>query len=334
MAGLLTPLDFAGLHLRNRIVMPPMASGRAQPDGRPTDATVAYHQLRAQSGCGLIIVEHAFVMPEGRFGEGQIGVHDDQCIDGLARVAQGIHAGGAVACLQLSHAGALASGATEPVGPSSVAHPRGQGRVPRALDVAGLRDVVRAFADAAARAQTAGFDAVEVHAAHGFLLSQFLSPLTNRRTDEYGGDVLGRSRLHVEVLRAVRERLGPRTALFLRLGACDDLPDGLLLADACAVAPRLVDAGAQMLDVSGGLQGSRPSEREGQGYFRDFAAAIKAVVRVPVMTTGGIHDPDFANRLVRDGVADLVGIGRAMLSDPHWAARAITELTPPQPSLT
>ena len=165
-----------------------------------------------------------------------------------------------------------------------------------------------------------------MHGAHGFLLSQFLSPLTNRRDDAFGGDVTGRSRLHVEVLQAVRAAVGPGTAVFLRLGACDDMPGGLPLDETCAVAPRLVEAGAQMLDVSGGLQGSRPPGRADQGYFADWAAAIKRVVDVPVMTTGGIQEPAFADRIVRDGIADLVGIGRAMLADPGWAARAIAEL--------
>lgn len=329
MGNLLDPLEIGELRLRNRIVMPPMASGRAAPDGRPTPANVEYHRLRAAAGCGLVIVEHAFVATSGRFSEGQVGVADDLGIDALGKVAAAIKAGGAVACLQLSHAGSLAGGlrpGAHPVGPSPVPHPRGQGTVPAELDGDAIAGIVRAFGQAAGRARRAGFDAVEVHAAHGFLLSQFLSPLTNRRGDRYGGDTEGRSRLHVEVLAAVRAALDPSMSLFVRLGACDDMDGGLTVEEACAVAPRLVEAGARMLDVSGGLQGSRPPGRDGQGYFRDLAAAIKACVAVPVMTTGGIHDPVFADRLVREGVADLVGIGRAMLADPHWARRAIEDL--------
>jgi 2,4-dienoyl-CoA reductase-like NADH-dependent reductase (Old Yellow Enzyme family) len=329
MPGLLTPLRFAGLDLRNRIVMPPMASGRADPDGRPTQANVAYHRVRASAGCGMVIVEHAFVAPRGRFSAGQIGAHDEGGVDALAVLADGIRAGGAVACLQLSHAGTMAGGlepGARPVGPSAVAHPRNPDVLPDVLDAAGIAAVVEAFARAADRARRAGFDAVEVHAAHGFLLSQFLSPLTNRREDAYGGDLAGRSRLHAEVLRAVSATVGNGLAVFVRLGACDDMPGGLTLDEACAVAPALVAAGAQMVDVSGGLQGSRPPGREGQGYFQEWAAAIRAVVEVPVMTTGGIHEPAFADRLVRHGIADLVGVGRAMLTDPGWAARAIAEL--------
>jgi 2,4-dienoyl-CoA reductase-like NADH-dependent reductase (Old Yellow Enzyme family) len=277
----------------------------------------------------LVIVEHAFVSPEGRFSEGQVGVADDRGIDALTGLATAIREGGAVACLQLSHAGSLAGGlepGLQPVGPSPVAHPRGKGIVPKALEAEDIAGVVEAFKSAAERARKAGFDAVEVHGAHGFLLSQFLSPWTNRREDGYGGDIEGRSRLHVEILAAVRAALAPSMGLFVRFGACDDMDGGLTLQEACAVAPRLVEAGAQMLDVSGGLQGSRPPNREGQGYFRELASAVKACLDVPVMTTGGIHEPAFADRLVREGVADLVGVGRGMLTDPQWAKRAIMAL--------
>lgn len=329
MAGLLSAIEIGGVHLRNRIVMPPMASGRAATDGSPTAANVEYHRIRAAAGCGLVIVEHTFVSPEGRFSEGQIGVADDLGINALADLAAAIKDGGAVACLQLSHAGSLAGGLEpecRPVGPSPVAHPRGQGTVPKEMDLDDIAGVVRAFGMAAERARRAGFDAVQVHAAHGFLLSQFLSPWTNRREDGYGGGIEGRSRLHVEVLAAVRAALAPSMGLFVRFGACDDMEGGLTIEEACAVAPRLVEAGAQMLDVSGGLQGSRPPDRSGQGYFRELAEVVKACVAVPVMTTGGIHEPAFANQLVREGLTDLVGVGRAMLADPQWAKRAIMEL--------
>ncbi len=329
MGGLLSPLQVGGLQLRNRIVMPPMASGRAAPDGSPTEANVSYHRARATAGCGLVIVEHAFVSPEGRFSEGQLGVADDRGLDALAALAKGIRDGGAVACMQLSHAGSLVAPGDDgnrPVGPSAVPHPRGKGAVPDVLDVDGISRVVQAFADAAGRARKAGFDAVEVHAAHGFLLSQFLSPLTNRRDDAYGGDAERRSRLIIEVLQAVRAALGKEMGLFLRFGACDDADGGLKVDEACGIVPRLVKAGAQMLDVSGGLQGSRPPNRVGQGYFVDLAKAVKACTTVPVMTGGGIDEPAFADRLVRDGKADLIGVGRAMLADPNWATRAISEL--------
>ncbi len=330
MPGLLSPLAFAGLTLRNRIVMPPLASGRALPDGRATDRNVAYYREPAAAGCGLVIVEHAFADPRGRHSAGQLGSHEDAMIDGLSRLAGAIREGGAVSCLQVAHAGSMATSdvlGQRPVGPSEVPHPRGNGEAPEALDEAGIAGVIEAFAAAAGRAKRAGFDAVEVHAAHAFLLSQFLSPLTNRRTDAYGGDLAGRSRLHREVVARVRAEVGPGYPVFVRLGASDDLPGGTTLDEGCRVAAALVEAGADLIDASGGLQGARPASATGQGYFVQYSEALKKVVGVPVLVTGGVTEPAFADRLIREGRADLVGIGRALLADPRWAARAIRELS-------
>ena len=330
MPGLLSPLTFAGLTLRNRIVMPPLASGRALPDGRVTDRNVAYYREPAAAGCGMVVVEHAFADPRGRHGPGQLGSHEDAMVEGLARLAEAIREGGAVSCLQVAHSGSLATAdvpGCRPVGPSAVPHPRGNGEVPEALDGAGIAAVIEAFAAAAARTKRAGFDAVEVHAAHGFLLSQFLSPLTNRRTDGYGGDLSGRSRLHREVVARVRAEVGPGYPVFVRLGASDDLPGGTTLDEGCRVAAALVEAGADLIDASGGLQGARPATAVGQGYFAHYSEALKRTVPVPVLATGGVTEPAFADQLVREGRADLIGIGRAMLADPRWAARALRELS-------
>ncbi len=330
MPDLLSPLSLPGLTLKNRIVMPPMWSGQATPDGFVTPAIVEYHRRRAAAGCGLIIVEHTFVHPRGRHTPAQIGVDTDATIDGLHTLAMAIRREGAVACLQLSHAGSRASSrviGTRPLGPSAVRHPyEPDGDVPEALSRGMIPEVVRAFGDAAVRARAAGFQVVEVHAAHGFLLGQFLSPLTNRRDDEYGGVVENRSRLHVAVLEEVRARLGCEVPVFVRLGAHDETPGGLELDDACRTAARLAEAGASLIDVSGGLQGSRGIGK-GPAYFVPYAQAIKAAVGVPVMVTGGIGEPDLADRAVREGWTDLVGIGRAMLNDPDWANKAIAHLS-------
>ncbi len=329
MPGLMDPIEVAGLHLRNRIVMPPMASGRAGPNGQANDDHVEYHRLRAAAGTGLVIVEHSYVLPVGRFSEGQLGVDRDDDIPGLARVATAIRAEGAVACLQLAHAGATGSPAVagrRPVAPSAVPHPYGKGDVPDELSRDDIAETVRAFGDAAARAATAGFQAVEVHAAHGFLLCQFLSPLTNRRGDRYGGSEENRGRLHCEVLAEVRRRVGKDIAIFIRLGADDETTGGLTIDTTCRLAPRLVEAGADLLDVSGALQGARPAWHTGPGYFVKYATALRKAVRLPVIAVGGITEPAFADAVIREGRADLVGIGRAMLRDPDWSARAIREL--------
>jgi 2,4-dienoyl-CoA reductase-like NADH-dependent reductase (Old Yellow Enzyme family) len=329
MPHLLSPLEFAGLRLRNRLVLPPLWLGRAGADGLVTEAHLAHYHQRAEAGCGLVIVEHCFVHPRGRHSATQLSAAGDQAVEGLARLAGAIHDGGAVACLQLAHAGSKGSAAVlgaPPVGPSAVRHPcLPEGEVPEALDRAGLEEVVQAFGQAAERARAAGFDAVEVHAAHGFLLSQFLSPLTNLRRDAWGGDLEGRSRLHREVLAEVRRTLGRGTALFIRLGADDETPGGVTIAESCRVAPWLVQAGADLIDVSGGLQGSRPEGR-GPGYFVPFAAAIRQVVSVPVLVTGGITEAGLADAIVRDGQADLVGVGRPQLANPQWAREALHSL--------
>jgi 2,4-dienoyl-CoA reductase-like NADH-dependent reductase (Old Yellow Enzyme family) len=325
MPTLFSPLSFAGLTLRNRIAMPPMWSGKATPDGFVTAANVEYHRVRAAAGTALVIVEHSFVHPQGRHSSTQLGIHDDACADGLATLAGAIRAEGAVACLQISHAGARASSrvtglpvvAPSPIPTSREANPD----APAALTKAQIDEVVEAFAAAAARAQRAGFDAVEIHAAHGFLLSQFLSPLTNFRDDEYGGDHERRSRIHLEVLAAVRGRVGSAFPAFVRLGMHDERPGGLTLAPACWTASQIAAAGAAMIDVSGGQSGSDDPGR-GPGYFVGYAEAVKDVVDVPVMVAGGITEPQMADVIIRSGRADIVGIGRAMLDDPDWTRKA------------
>jgi NADPH2 dehydrogenase len=330
MSHLLSPLSFSGLTLRNRIVMPPMWSGLAAPDGAVTSQIVEYHRRRAAAGCGLIIVEHSFVHPLGRHSATQIGAHADAMLGGLGKLSAAVKAEGAVVCLQVSHAGSRCSSAVtgqRPLAPSAVRHPyEPDGEVPEAMTVAQIQDAVAAFGAAAVRAREAGFDAVEIHAAHGFLLSEFLSPLTNQRDDRYGGDEERRSQLHLEVLAEVRRALGGRLPVFVRLGAHDETPGGLEIDAATRTAARLAGAGADLIDVSGGLCGSRGAGK-GPGYFVPYARAIKSGVRVPVSVAGGITDPVQADQIVRDAHADLVGIGRAMLNDADWARKAIEALT-------
>jgi NADPH2 dehydrogenase len=327
-ADLLSPLSFAGLHLRNRIVMPPMWSGQARPDGSVTDAIVEYHRVRAAAGCGLVIVEHAFVHSWGRHSATQMGAHDDAMIEGLRRLASAIRRAGAVACLQLAHAGSRSSARVlgrRPLGPSAIRHPyEPEGDVPEAMTLEAIHETIAAFGAAAARARSAGFDAVEIHAAHGFLLSEFLSPLTNQRTDDYGGSEERRVRLHLDVLDQVA-RSGGGLPVFVRLGCHDETPGGLEIDAAARAAEKLAQAGAALIDVSGGLCGARPAGRTA-GYFVPYAEAVKEKVSVPVVVTGGITEPEYADSIVRKGKADLVGIGRAMLNDAQWARKAIDRL--------
>lgn len=329
MPTLLSPLSFAGLTLRNRIAMPPMWSGKATTDGHVTDAIIEYHRVRAAAGTALVIVEHAFVHPEGRHSSTQLGVYGDGCTTGLGKLAGAIKAEGAVASLQISHAGARSSSrltGLPVVGPSAIRTNReAREDLPRAATHDQIAGIVGAFAAAAVRAKRAGFDAVEIHAAHGFLLSQFLSPLTNQRDDEYGRDHAGRSRLVLDVLAAVRRAAGSAFPVFVRLGMHDERPGGLTLAPACWTASQLAAGGAALIDVSGGLAGSDDPGR-GPGYFVEYAEAVKGVVEIPVLVAGGIADPHMADAIVRSGRTDIVGIGRAMLEDAEWARKAMAAL--------
>lgn len=330
MPDLLTPLEFKGLVLRNRIVMPPMASDVATPAGEPTRRHYDHYLPRARGGVGLVIVEHSYVEVCGRLTRTQLGIHHDGMIEPFRRLAEAIRETGARVALQVTHAGGATTEevcGTRPVGPSEVPHPR-TGKAPRPLSEDELPALAEAFAAAARRVQRAGFDAVEIHGAHGFLLNQFLSPLTNQRRDRYGGSPENRAHFPLEVVKAVRQAVGPDYPVMYRLGAADNVPGGLTLEEAQVVAPRLVEAGVDLLDISGGLGGSRPAGAP-PGYFVPLAVGVKAVVKVPVVVTGGITDPHFADEIVREGRADLVGIGRALLADPDWARKAIAALSAP-----
>ncbi|MCR4398105.1 MAG: NADH:flavin oxidoreductase [Firmicutes bacterium] len=323
--GLLSPFDLRGLRIRNRLVMPPMATGLAGPDGEARPAHVEHYRVRAEAGVGLIILEHTFVHPDGRLGNGQLGLHHDGLVQGLREVVRAIKGAGAVAAVQLNHCGSAAEPlpGRSPLGPSPIPHPS-RGVLPRELTTSEIERIRDCFAAAAKRAVSAGFDAIEIHGAHGYLLGQFLSPLTNRREDRYGGDAEGRMRFPLEVVRAVRSAVGPDVPLLYRLGAWDGMKGGLTLGDVLPAARALVDAGVDVLDVSGGFCGSSPEFLQGvQGYFVPLAASLRKETPAPVICTGGITEPEFADRLVRYERADLVGVGRPQLEDPRWAEKCL-----------
>ncbi|MDA8145128.1 MAG: NADH:flavin oxidoreductase [Thermaerobacter sp.] len=330
MPDLFSPLEVRGLALRNRIMMPPMASDVATEAGEVTPRHLEHYLARARSQVALLVVEHTYVRRSGRLTRTQLGLHDEALVEGFRRLVEAIRPTGARLVLQLTHAGSATTAAVAeavPEGPSAVLHPSGK-EVPRELTVADLAQIREEFAAAARRAVEAGFDGVEIHGAHGYLLNQFLSPLTNRRTDDYGGDLAGRSRFPLEVIRRVRREVGPDYPLFYRFGADDGLPGGFPLAEAVELAPRLVEAGVDLLDVSGGLIGSRPAGAP-PGYNVEAAAAVRRAVTVPVAVAGGITEPAFADSLIREGKTDLVAVGRALLRDPRWALRAARELGHP-----
>ena len=321
MARLLDPLNVKGITLRNRIVMPPMQSGRASFKGEVTNKLVNFY-VRRSSALGLPIVEHAYVSALGKIGPKQLGIYDDSLIGGFEKLASGIHSVGAPAIVQISHAGAVANkkviGET-PVGPCT----RDKTRM---LEKEELYILADDYALAAERAVKAGFDGVELHGAHGYLLNQFFTPLLNKREDEFGGALENRMRFPLLVVQRVRQRLGKGLLLY-RLGSDDLAPNGTHIQDAIAFSLKLQEAGVDIIDVSGGMCGSEPKQlRQIAGYFIPQANEIKKAVQVPVIGVGGIKKPEFADKLVSDGLVDLVAVGRALYHDNEWPQKAAQTL--------
>ena len=327
MSNLLDPLIVGRLRFKNRIVMPPMANDLASTGGEVTEPLISHYTRRA-AGVGLVIVEHSYIAKEGKLSSNQLGIYDDALIKGLTSLAESIRARGTPICIQINHAGRRASSricGSPPVAPSASAASDSD-EVPRELAKHEIRHLVELFGEAARRACKAGFDAVEVHGAHGFLLNQFTSPLSNKRADDYGSSFENRIRFPLEVVEEVRKVVGSDFPLLYRLGAYDGQEGGITINESQAFARRLVQAGISIIDVSGGLIGSRPEGMSSQGFFLPLAQKIKQAVEVPVIGVGGIKDPKFADEAIRQGRVDLVAVGRAMLADPDWAVNAAKAL--------
>lgn len=329
MTKLLQPLRAGALELHNRLVLPPMATAKAEADGRVSEGVLNYYAEKSAGGhIGLIIIEHSFVAPEGQASQQQVSVAEDSLVDDLRQLAKTIQQNGSKAVMQINHAGSAALtkviGQT-PVAPSAVANPR-MGDLPRELTREEIQGIVEAFRQAAIRTKQAGFDGVEIHSAHGYLLNQFFSPLTNQRTDQYGGSLANRIRLHLHIIEAVRSAVGPEFPVLLRLGSSDYLEGGITIEDSCYAAQEFEKAGIDILDVSGGFCGYVAPGLSGQGYFAPLSEAIKQVVSIPVMLTGGITEVAAAEQLLLAGKADLIGVGRAILQDSNWAQKAMQSL--------
>ena len=329
MIHLLESLRLDNLVLKNRLVMPPMATAKAKADGSVSRELIDYYAEKAAGGYfGLVITEHGYIRPDGKASANQLSVASGDAIEGLKRLAAAISRNGSSCAVQINHAGSATSEdiiGTMPVGPSAVQNPR-RGVLPHELSSAEISDIVDAFGDAARRVQNAGFDAVEIHSAHGYLLNQFLSPLTNKRRDEYGSDLMGRIRIHLEVIEAVKSAVGGDFPLLIRLGASDFTEGGTTLDDSRTAARAFEGAGVDIIDISGGFCGYIVPGLEGQGYFAPLSLAIKSAVSIPVILTGGITEAAAAERLLAEGAANLVGVGRAVLGDSAWARRTIESL--------
>jgi NADPH2 dehydrogenase len=319
------PFSIGSRTVPNRIVMPPLVVFTATEDGILTEQGLEHY--RSSSGPGLIVVEASVVSPEGRLARQQIGIFDDTCREGLTRLARVIHDNGAVASIQIHHAGAatnLKNTFGMPiVAPSAL--PNAKGEMPLELTESGIQRIIDCFVAASRRAREAGFDAVEVHGAHGYLASQFLSPLANRRGDQWGGSLENRARFLREILRRIRSEHGDKLLAYCRLGVADGTPGGLTLDEGLRVAGWLVEDGAPLLSISHGIGGA-PKGIGGTGPLSDLmtlAAVVKKGVSATVVGVGGIAHPERAEALIADGVVDLVAVGRGMLADPQWAAKTL-----------
>ena len=305
------------LSVQNRLVMPPMQTNKTN-DGHVTDELVNYYRARAVgSRPGIIITEHSCILQNARAAEKQLSIASDDRIPEHKRLVDAIHEGGCKAFAQLNHAGS--NGIDEPVSASNVNIPlKKLSKRPRELTVTEIRSLVDAFAAAADRAVRSGYDGVEIHCAHGYLLDQFYSPITNKRKDAYGGSPENRLRFLLETVCAVRRAVGRDIPVAVRLGGADYLPNGAKEDDAVQAAVFLEAAGIDLLDISGGMCFyMRPGHME-PGYFSSMTEKIKAKTTIPVLLTGGIRKAEDAERLLTEGKADLIGVGRALLKDPCW----------------
>lgn len=338
MSALFEPLTLRSLTLPNRIGIPPMCQYSAT-DGLAGDWHAQHYGCRAVGGAGLLIVEASAVLPEGRISPGDLGLWNEAQIGPLARLARLIESQGAVPAIQLAHAGRKASvgrgweaqstlsaeaGGWTAVAPSAIAF-EGYAE-PQALDAAAITAVVAAFAAAAGRALTAGFRMVEIHAAHGYLLHQFLSPLSNRRGDEYGGSFANRVRLTREVVAAVRAVWPQELPLLIRLSATDWVEGGWDIEQTVALCRLLKEDGVDLVDVSSG--GLIPSAKipAGPGFQVPFATRIRQEAGLPVAAVGLITEPAQAEAIVANGEADLVLVGREILRNPYWPLQAAQAL--------
>lgn len=330
MAELFTPLTLRGVTLRNRIAMSPMCMYSAGEDGLATDFHLAHLAARATGGAGLIITEATAVESRARISLNDLGLWDDAQVEPLHRVVRLCQSQGAAVCSQLAHAGRKAWTPTRGVGPLPAVAPSAipfdaDWAIPHALTIPELDGIVAAYRAAAGRALRAGFDAIEVHAAHGYFLHQFLSPISNRRTDAYGGSLENRARMLLRVVDAVRAVLPASRPLLVRLSCTDWVPGGLTLEDQVQVARWLKAHGVDMLDCSSG--GSTPQlPPVGPGYQVPFAERIRREAGIATMAVGLITTPEMAEEIVRNGRADVVALGRELLRNPSWplhAARAL-----------
>ena len=320
------------LKIKNRLSMAPMTSNYGDRDGNVTEKMVNYYAARARGGVGFIFVEACYVNKNGKGFIQQLGLDDDKYIPGLKGLVDSVHQGGAKVFLQLIHGGRQtfpAISGTQPIAPSPIPCPVVQ-EMPREMTVEEIKSLVDDFGKAATRAKEAGFDGVDIHCAHGYMVEQFLSPYSNCRSDEYGGDLKGRMRFLNEIVENIRHRVGPEYPIVVRLSAEEYVPNGLSIQDSIEVAKILEKAGVNALSISAGVYETVerlfPPMDVPQGSLVYLAEAIKKAVSIPVLTVGGLTEAAYIEQLIQEGKVDGAILGRALLADPEWPRKAFEGL--------
>lgn len=334
--ALFSPLTVKGISFRNRIVMPAMNNNFANPDGSVSERFARYYVERGKGGAALLIISPVYIDPAARKRAGALLLHEDRLIPQMKAFTDAIRETGARVFVQLNHNGRLLASSKDlktaltiqPIGPSAI--PRLlTGEIPRVLTLREIKDLVEKFGQCARRAKEAGFDGVELHGAHGYLINQFFSLYSNCRTDEYGGSLENRMRFPLEVYHRVRELTGNNFLISYRINAREFVPIETPFEDVIALCQSLEKEGVDLLHVSAG-SGETPATvlkiippgSTSRGCYADFASAIKAKVKIPVIAVGRINTPEIAEQILREGKADFVATGRALITDPHWPEKA------------
>jgi len=328
MKYLFTPFRIKNVELSNRIVMPGLASFLIEDDGTITDRAIEHYRLRAAGGPAMVIVEACAVSSEGIVSPHQARIYDDRFVEGLSRIAAVMKAEGAVPAVQIHHGGRQTSPRVikrNPVAPSPLPCPTIRSEV-EPLTIEGIQEIVQKFGDAAERSLQAGFELIEIHGAHGYLINQFLSRFSNIREDEYGGDISGRSRFAMEILKEVRKRVGEEYPIAFKISAQEFVPNGLTVEESIDILRLLMESGMDLVQVSAGNDATpewicQPMFME-KACLADSSEIIKKALNIPVMAVGRINDPLIADEIIAQRKADLVCIGRGLLADPELPKKA------------
>ncbi len=330
MSRLFESSDINDMKLANHFVRSATWEGMASPEGEVTQKLINTMTALARGGVGLIISGHTYIRQEGQASPWQLGVYKDALVPGLCKMTEAVHEAGCKIVMQLAHAGHFAPENLTGQPPVVASNYEGLSLKPRKeLTAQDIQDMVAAFADAAIRARSAGFDGVQIHAAHGYLLSQFLSPIFNRRGDGYGGSIQNRARIHVEVVHAIRKAVGKDFPLLIKMNCQDFAENGLSLEDSLIAGELLADAGLDAIELSGGLLTGKklsPSRiginsAEKEAYFREELSAFKKKIRIPLILVGGIRSVEVAEQLVADGSTDYIAMSRPLIREPDLVSR-------------